>query len=59
MLINGSLSTSLLTFSENIDVVSGTVKISGTRPNYLISYDLILENGKTVKGNYAGNFQKL
>jgi hypothetical protein len=58
-LIKGSLSASLLTFNENIDVVSGTVKVSGTKPNYLISYDLLLEDGKTVKGSYAGNFQKL
>lgn len=58
-IIYGSLSTSLLTFSENIDVVSGTVKVSGTKPNYLITYDLVLENGKTLKGNYEGNFKSL
>ncbi|OAQ38193.1 hypothetical protein A5893_15455 [Pedobacter psychrophilus] len=57
--ISSSQSSSLLTFSQNIDVVSGTVKISGSKPNYLITYDLVLENGKTLKGNYAGIFQSL
>lgn len=57
--IASTQSASLLTFSENIDVVSGTVKISGLKPNYLITYDLVLENGKTLKGSYAGNFQSL
>ncbi len=56
---SSSQSTSLLTFSQNEDVVSGTVKISGSKPNYLITYDLVLENGKTLKGNYAGIFQSL
>ncbi|MBK0383482.1 hypothetical protein I5M32_10990 [Pedobacter sp. SD-b] len=57
--INSTESPSLLTYSENIGVSSGTVKVSGTKPNFLISYDLVLQNGQTLKGNYAGIFQNL
>ena len=43
--------------SDEIDVNGGTVTITGTQPNYTVIFDLTLENGKTVKGNYSGTFE--
>ncbi|WP_114779208.1 hypothetical protein [Botryobacter ruber] len=37
-------------------VTGGTIKVSGTAPNYTTEYDLILLGGKTLKGSFAGKF---
>jgi hypothetical protein len=49
----------LINFSEKIDVNSGFIKVSGTKPNYQIEYNLVLENGKTASGKYSKGFSKL
>jgi hypothetical protein len=33
--------------------------VSGTKPNYQIEYNLVLENGKTASGKYSKGFSKL
>jgi hypothetical protein len=52
--INASIDA---TSTQEIDVKSGSVTVSGTKPNYTLTYDLVLENNNTVKGSYSGNFQ--
>jgi len=37
----------------------GTVKVSGSSPNFTIEYDLTLANGKTLKGRRTGSFNKI
>lgn len=49
----------LLNFSNKIDVESGTITVSGLKPNYTIEYTLVLENGKTAWGKYSRGFSKL
>jgi hypothetical protein len=49
----------LLNFSNKIDVESGSIKVSGTKPNFTIEYELVLENGKTASGKYSKGFSKL
>ena len=41
-----------------INVTSGTIKVEGTKPNYTLTYDLVLVGGKTVKGSYTGEFKE-
>ena len=48
--------TSLGNNGIDIDVKSGTVTIEGTKPDFKIIYDLVLENNKTVKGSYSSSF---
>jgi hypothetical protein len=46
-------------FDENTEtfmISGGTVKITGTAPTYVLDCDLVLEGGKTVKAQYAGEF---
>jgi hypothetical protein len=43
--------------TQEIDIKSGTAVVSGTKPNYTITYDLVLVNNKTVKGSYNGTFE--
>ncbi|MBD3748457.1 MAG: hypothetical protein IE931_03080 [Sphingobacteriales bacterium] len=52
---NGDINASLSN-AEEIFISSGTIKISGVKPNFKIEYDLILENNKTLKGSYNGEF---
>lgn len=39
---------------EVTDAVSGNINVSGTAPDWLITFDLTLENGSTLTGNYTG-----
>lgn len=48
--------TSLAINGVDIEVKSGSVTVEGTKPNFKIIYDLVLENNKTVKGSYSGTF---
>jgi hypothetical protein len=58
-IISETRNNALLNFSNKIDVESGSIKVSGTKPNYTIEYELILENGKTASGKYSKGFLKL
>lgn len=46
---------------ENADEVafvqSGTIKASGADSHFTLEFDLILDNGKTLKGHYDGEFE--
>ncbi len=42
-----------------INVTGGTIKISGTAPNYTVEYDLTIAGGKNLKGKFTGAFTKL
>ncbi|MCC9166929.1 hypothetical protein [Pontibacter harenae] len=45
---------------ENDDVfeaTGGTVTVSGSNNNYTLDFNLTLNNGKTARGNYSGNFR--
>ena len=42
--------------SERMDVVDGTINISGSSPNYTMTFDFVLENGASVNGTYSGTF---
>lgn len=52
---NGDINSSLQNGQE-IYVQSGTVVVSGTKPNYKVDFDLLLQNNKTIKGSYSGEF---
>jgi hypothetical protein len=41
------------------NVTGGTIKVSGTKPNYTLEYDLTLEGNKKLKGQYTGNYQQV
>jgi len=41
---------------EEIQVIGGTIGLSGNAPNYTMSLDLQLANGQTVKGSFQGDF---
>lgn len=41
---------------EEIQVVGGTIILSGDAPNYTMSLDLQLTNGQPVKGSFQGDF---
>jgi hypothetical protein len=58
-IIAESKNNALLNFSNKIDVMSGTITVSGSKPNYTIEYMLVLENGKTASGKYSKGFSKL
>lgn len=40
-------------------VTGGTIKVSGTEPNYTIEYNLTLQNGQTAKGSFNKTFVKI
>lgn len=42
-----------------IDAVGGTVTIAGSGKNYTLVYELQLENGKTLQGEFTGEFKYL
>ncbi len=44
---------------DELEINGGTIKVSGNIPNITTEYDLQLTNGKTLKGKYAGKFNKL
>lgn len=44
---------------EYSDIKGGTVKVSGSGAEYKLEFDLVLENGKNVKGSYGGTFGPL
>lgn len=41
---------------EELAITGGTIKVSGTQPNYTVECDLTLENGKSLKVQYSGAF---
>jgi len=41
---------------ESSFVSSGSVTISGVKPNWAISFDLVLESGQSVTGQYNGDY---
>ncbi|MCE7043617.1 hypothetical protein [Dyadobacter sp. CY312] len=41
---------------EEFEAISGYVDVSGKAPSYEVSFNLMLENGKTLKGNYNNGF---
>jgi hypothetical protein len=56
--INTNVNTSFDdTATQEIEIKSGSVTVSGTKPNYTITYDLVMENNKTIKGNYSAGFR--
>ena len=40
-----------------IDATGGTVTVTGSDKNYTLFYELQLEDGKTVKGSFSGEFK--
>ncbi len=40
-----------------LEATGGTVKVSGTPHNYTLEYDLMLSNGKPLKGSYKSTFK--
>ncbi|TKB98842.1 hypothetical protein [Pedobacter cryophilus] len=56
--LNTNVSTSFDSGNtQEIEIKSGSVTVSGSKPNYTITYDLVMENNKTVKGSYSAGFQ--
>ena len=56
--INTNVSTSFdNNTTQDIKIKSGSVTVSGSKPNYTITYDLVMENNKTAKGSYSAGFQ--
>jgi hypothetical protein len=49
----------ILSDDTPMQTTSGTIKVSGSQPNYKIEYNLTLTNGKTVKGDFSGSFPKI
>ena len=49
----------ILSDESPIRATGGTVKVSGSSPDYTIEYDLTLANGKTLKGRRTGSFSKI
>lgn len=43
----------------DVEVTGGTIKVTDNIPNITMEYNLTLANGKTLKGKYAGKFNKL
>ncbi|QNF35274.1 hypothetical protein HUW51_22080 [Adhaeribacter swui] len=43
----------------DIKITGGTIKVTGALPAITTEYNLNLENGKTIKGNFGGTFNKL
>ncbi|WP_207434262.1 hypothetical protein [Sabulibacter ruber] len=41
---------------DYLEVTGGTIKVSGSNNDYTVEYNLTLDGGKTVKGNYSGDF---
>ncbi|MEM1406720.1 MAG: hypothetical protein AAGG59_08100, partial [Bacteroidota bacterium] len=37
--------------------IDGTVEVKKKKDTYTLSYDLLLENGKVVTGNYKGSLK--
>ena len=40
-------------------VTGGTIKVSGTKPNYSTEYNLTLDGGKTLKGSFTGSYTQV
>ncbi|BDD11790.1 hypothetical protein FUAX_42220 (plasmid) [Fulvitalea axinellae] len=40
-------------------IKGGKVTVSGTSPNYEVSYEVTLDNGKTMKGSFSGAFKSI
>lgn len=60
--INYFQSATYLEFAEGeiqneYDANSGTITVNGIPENYTIEYDLVLENGETVRGTFSGAFE--
>ena len=47
------------TIGEYARITSGTVKVSGGGMDYKLEFDLVTEDGKSLKGSYGGTFQPL
>lgn len=45
-----------MTKYERAVTTSGTIKVSGEANSYTIDIDLVMDNGKKIKGNYSGRF---
>lgn len=57
--ITGKNASESLSTGKQISVKSGTITVAGVQPNFTIIYDLVLQNNKTVKGSYYGQFSEL
>jgi len=57
-IVTGADMNTSLANVKQILVTSGAIKVEGTKPNYTLTYDLVLEGGKTVKGSYFGTFKE-
>jgi len=44
---------------EFVYIKSGTVKVSGSGSEYKLAFDLVMDNGKSIKGSYGGTFEPL
>lgn len=44
---------------EELDIVDGSIGISGSGNNFSITFHGVLENGKTFHGNFTGNLMEL
>jgi hypothetical protein len=40
---------------DELDIKSGTISISESDNGYLVNYEIIIENGEMIKGEYEGN----
>lgn len=40
-------------------ISGGTVKVAGSGNNYKIEFDLMMNNGESVKGSYGGTFERV
>lgn len=40
-------------------VARGTVKVAGSGTDYAIEFDLVMDNGETVKGSFGGTFERV
>jgi hypothetical protein len=48
----------ILDFEEGLmEVIGGSVTVSGSSPDFTISYDLLLPNNKNLLGSYSGTYE--
>jgi hypothetical protein len=48
----------ILEFEEGLmEVIGGHVTVSGTSPDFTVSYDLLLPNNKKLLGRYSGSYE--
>jgi len=56
LLVDTNLDKTINLDSEVIVAVSGNVNVTGEAPNWSVTFDVTLKNGRTITGGYDGDF---